>query len=379
MVNVAFSASSFSGRNASGTANLARNLVTNLYHHHKNRISPTLLFSSIEEVRTFENTYDLNVKKIILPSTRVQKNSLQFYKYAFDNRQNKQFDIMHFTVPRYYPFYWEFPANYFFCTYHAAGDIAVKHDNFVLSRTIYNFIAKQQWRKMTEIISVSPRATAEIHKYYEIPTKRIKHVFPGTDSLWFLNNESKLKGFDFENNSPYILILGRFQKFKNILNVIKSIDILRKNLLKDIKIIILAKNIGTDYNLVMKILNSWPRTAWEILEFLPEIDYQNILRNAQLVIHPSLNEGFGIPAFEAYGEGARLLIHNQTPAYDLLGNHNGVMSGDLSNLSEITHSIKSALDIQKGSISKRREYLTSIGATWKAMAMNYANLYESYS
>jgi glycosyltransferase involved in cell wall biosynthesis len=129
----------------------------------------------------------------------------------------------------------------------------------------------------------------------------------------------------------------------------------------------------------MKILNSWPRTAWEILEFLPEIDYQNILRNAQLVIHPSLNEGFGIPAFEAYGEGARLLIHNQTPAYDLLGNHNGVMSGDLSNLSEITHSIKSALDIQKGSISKRREYLTSIGATWKAMAMNYANLYESYS
>ena len=82
------------------------------------------------------------------------KSSRQYFKYAFSNRQ-VQLDILHVSVPRFYPFFWLFPAKKFVCTFHAAGDITAEKDSFIFSREIYNLTAKIFYRKLHGIIAVS--------------------------------------------------------------------------------------------------------------------------------------------------------------------------------------------------------------------------------
>jgi 3'-phosphoadenosine 5'-phosphosulfate (PAPS) 3'-phosphatase len=89
------------------------------------------------------------------------------------------------------------------------------------------------------------------------------------------------------------------------------------------------------------------------------------------VIHPSINEGFGLPAFEAFGEGARLLVHIDTPAADYLNDFENVTAADLSDSRFILNAIKTALNSEKISTEIARAHLHSINADWKSCADSF--------
>ena len=55
------------------------------------------------------------------------------------------------------------------------------------------------------------------------------------------------------------------------------------------------------------------------------------------MIHPSINEGFGLPAFEAFGEGAPTAVHIGLPADYYLRGNSQVMTLDMTNQSQITN------------------------------------------
>jgi 3'-phosphoadenosine 5'-phosphosulfate (PAPS) 3'-phosphatase len=82
------------------------------------------------------------------------------------------------------------------------------------------------------------------------------------------------------------------------------------------------------------------------------------------VIHPSINEGFGLPAFEAFGEGARLLVHIDTPAADYLNDFDNVTAADLSNSRFILNAIQTAIKSEKIPTEIARAHLRSINADW---------------
>ena len=55
-----------------------------------------------------------------------------------------------------------------------------------------------------------------------------------------------------------------------------------------------------------------------MVEYLSDQDLTKEYRKASVVFNPSINEGFGLPAFEAFAEGARLIVHSGTPADEIL-------------------------------------------------------------
>jgi len=370
-IKVAWFGSSFIGRSASGTAQTARKSVVMLSKNFSNQVHVILLLKNKYELEIAKSDPDLVNCDLILLDNK-QRNFLgssrQYYRFAWNNRKLKQFDIVHFSVPRVYPFFYLFPANKFVATFHAGGDITAPHDKFVLSRHIYNLIMRLQWKKLNSIIADSNFAVNEINTAYNIPVSKISKIYLGADNFWIDSGNIVKK----ETNK--IAVVGRWQKYKNVHTVLDAVSELNSVNKAEIKIVLVGKSDQLGSNLVNSSVNKFFGKI-ELFNYLPDQDLVSLYREAKIVIHPSINEGFGLPAFEAFGEGSIIIIHKNTPAAELLGGFEGVITEDLTTQEGVKSAIFNADKHYEIDIDKRREHLQRIGATWLNMANSYLNVY----
>ena len=370
-IKVAWFGSSFIGRSASGTAQTARKSVVLLSKNFSNQVNVILLLKNKLELELAKSDPDLFNCDLILLDDKQRKilgSSRQYFRFAWNNRKSKQFDIVHFSVPRVYPFFYFFPADKFVATFHAGGDITVPQDRFVLSRHIYNSIMKLQWKKLNSIIADSNFAVGEINAAYKIPTGKISRIYLGADNFWIHSRNSINK----EPNK--IAVVGRWQKYKNVHTVLDGVSELNSINGAKIKIVLVGKSDQLGSNLVNSSVNKFFGEI-ELFDYLPDQDLVSLYRESRIVIHPSINEGFGLPAFEAFGEGSIVIIHKNTPAAELLGSFEGVITEDLTTKEGVKSAILNANKYLEIDIDKRREYLRKIGATWLNMTNSYLDVY----
>jgi glycosyltransferase involved in cell wall biosynthesis len=273
-------------------------------------------------------------------------------------------------MPRVYPFFWFFPARRFICTFHAGGDVTAPKDFFSASREIYNFIIKKQWRKFHAIVADSKFAANEIVQAYEIPKEFIKTIFLGADNLWGVIEK------DFNRDLNLILVMGRWQLYKNLHTVINAFKKFEVPYNKDLRLKVIGKSGLINKDLKKDALNGFPTNQIELVEYLSDEELAIEYRKASVVFHPSINEGFGLPAFEAFGEGARLVVHKGTPADEILSSQSGFSSNNLLDEQKVIESYRAVLAENFGDIQKRRDFIKSIDATWMQATAKYVTLYK---
>ncbi len=376
MIRVAWLGYSFLGRQASGTAQVSRKILSFLLNEKSNEVQITILLKDSHEKKLLaEDSQFSKCSWELLPNVkgRFLRSSRQYYKYCYQKR-DKTYDLLHFSVPRLYPFFWLFPAKKFVCIFHAGGEISVPPDKFILSRHVYNILMKIQWKKLNAIYAVSEFGRQEICTYYRIPISRITVITPGVDNLWGLP-EKPVNDLDSVKDS--ILIIGRWQKYKNVHTVLDSIRTSTNEVLANTPIILLGKSNLLGKNLVKKSVDSFISGGRKlsILEYVEDAQLKYLFSNVKLVIHPSLNEGFGIPAFEAFSEGAILLVHKGTPASQYLSRQDGLMTCNMLDAQDIQNSILSCLAKPRGNKMQRVESLKELGMTWWDFG---SKVYKSY-
>jgi glycosyltransferase involved in cell wall biosynthesis len=371
-IKVAWFASGFVGRQASGTAQAAKKIINNLIKNHVNEIQVVLIAKNEDEVKLIQDEKLFSdVEIILLPKVcgKKFKSARQFYKFCIFRRQDN-IDILHYSVPRVYPFFWFFPAKKIICTFHAGGDVTAPRDYFVLSRELYNFIIKKQWRKFAAIIADSEFAAVEIENAYSIPKDFITIIYLGTDNLWGQVYEE----VDRDLNS--VVVIGRWQRYKNLHTVINSFKKFEIPKNSDLRLKVIGKSGLKDNRLILDALEGFPENQIELIEYLSDLDLAREYRRASVVFHPSINEGFGLPAFEAFGEGSRLIAHNETPANQILNSQAGVIFDNLLDETKIIETYRKILKQNFGNIDQRRIFIESIGATWASSTKNYVGLYQ---
>ena len=372
-LKVAWFASSFVGRSASGTAQVARKIIEYILTNESNRITIFLIVKDNYELELIKNDEILSLSSLILlPRVKGKflKSSRQFYKYILKHKKI-EVDVLHFSVPRLYPFFWKFPSKKFYCTFHGCGDISLPHDKFVLSRLIYNFIAKLHWRKLDNIFAVSEFGKFEIETFYGISKKSINVIHPGTDHLW----EIEVKEIEMDRSKCNIVIIGRWQKYKNVHTVLTAFSKLDDTSLKNFHIFLVGKsNFSNNFHIqqLVDYLSSENITSYY---YLPDTQLKFLYQNAQLVIHPSINEGFGLPAFEAFAEGSPIAVHQGLPADHLLSDTSQVYVLDMLNVESIVSLLKNHEKFRSVGVEKRRNYLIQNSMTWNQMCNEYVRAY----
>ena len=371
-IKVAWFASGFVGRHASGTAQTAKKIISNLINNHSSEVQIILVAKNADEVKLLKTEkLFLDAEIILLPKVygKIFRSARQFYKFCIIGRK-LDIDILHYSVPRVYPFFWLFPAKKIICTFHAGGDVTAPRDYFVLSREIYNYIIKKQWKKFAAIVADSKFAADEIELAYHIPIEFIKIIYLGSDNLWGEINE------EIEKELNCVVIVGRWQRYKNlhtVINAFKKFEIPNN---KNLRLKVIGKSGLKNNKLILDAIEGFPKNQIELIEYLSDSDLALEYRRASVVFHPSVNEGFGLPAFEAFGEGARVIAHTGTPANQILDSQEGVSFVNLLDETKVLDSYRKILTRNFGNITQRRLFIESINATWASSTKKYVGLYQ---
>ena len=375
-IKVGIIASSFANRYGSGTAKHFEAVTKLLCKDYGSTVELTLFCNNNDQYSYLKNNpaYS-NANIIVFPNVRGKwlRSSRQFFKYALGLKPIKV-DILHFSVPRFYPFFWLFPAKKFVCTFHAGGDITAHKEKFILSREIYNLTAKIFYRKLDLIIAVSEHGKNEITQVYGIPKNSISVMHPGTDDIWKIAPVKK-KLHDI-NGRKLIVIIGRWQEYKNVQMVSNALVTASSLELNNYYFVFVGKKISSNAKLIELDLSKLDKKIYETIDYLDEQAYANIINEADLVIVPSLNEGFSHPVFDAFSLGTRVMMHKPSPAAEILNGRKGVFASDLSSSNNLITKISSAIKEQCGSQIDNQEFLKSIEATWSGITKNYVRNYE---
>lgn len=147
------------------------------------------------------------------------------------------------------------------------------------------------------IIAVSEQTKKDIIDFFNIDPTKIEVVYQGCNEAFKQTQDPSLFNLikkTFQISNQYLLYVGSIEKRKNLLSVLKCLkDLPNQNL-----VVIGSgkeyKNKCSDY-----IKNNKLEKRVTIINGLSLQELASIYQNAQMLIYPSIFEGFGIPIIEA--------------------------------------------------------------------------------
>lgn len=210
----------------------------------------------------------------------------------------KETDIMwspHYNIPIFY-------KGKIVVTVHDVFHLAMPQFVKGCHKRLYaKFMFQMIKYRADKIICVSKFTASELKKYVGIDQSNIKVIYNGIDEEWF-----NIKIGKPIHNKPYLLYVGNVKPHKNLINLVKAFDLIKDKIPHDL--IIVGKKDGfiTGDNNIFKLTEKMS----DRVIFTGYID-DNLLKQyykqADLLIFPSLYEGFGLPPLEALAIGTRVI------------------------------------------------------------------------
>lgn len=191
----------------------------------------------------------------------------------------------------------------------------------IVAKTIGYTIEKLSSR-VDHIICVSETSKTQLIKKFNIPREKITVLYQPCKYSFIpeiLHQKKEddiriLKKFNIET-TPYILFTGAIEPKKNLLSLLKTIQIYQ-NLPKLIIIGSFAWSCNEEKKLISQMKNQV-----EHFGYLPDHELNALQRNASAFIFPSVIEGFGLPALEAMWLGVPCVLSDIEVFHELFENH----------------------------------------------------------
>jgi len=197
--------------------------------------------------------------------------------------------------------------------------VAVVHDLIPIKMSKYHsfkyklffYFTLQTLRKARFIVTDSVNTSNDFKKL--AIAKNIKVIYPGV-------NMSQRSQIDtpFSRYKPYILYIGGFAPYKNVLILLEAYS----NLVKELPHRLIIAGWGTEKQLreIIQLIKSLHLEQKVVnLSWVAEEELSWLYSNCECFIFPSLYEGFGLPVLEAMSCGAPVICSNTSSLTELGG------------------------------------------------------------
>ena len=232
--------------------------------------------------------------------------------------------------------------------------ISVVHDViFKVYKEYYPFFYRQylslllppSLKKSDCVVTVSELSKNDIIKYYKIPKEKIQVVY-NTASEQFRPRNSDEPGYseilkEYSLPKKYLLYVGVVERRKNILGLIKILDLLAKKG-SDLQLVIIGKP-GYDSEAILPEILKRKKTI-KYLNFVSDEALAYIYNSAFAFIFPSFYEGFGIPPLEAMQSAIPVLSSNTSALVEVVGD-----GGLIHNPNDYTEYVNDILNLERDS------------------------------
>ena len=166
---------------------------------------------------------------------------------------------------------------------------------------------KKSIKQAVHILTISEFTKQEIIKHYQVdPTKiTVTHLGVGTFST-----TSTLPATSIPEGK-YLLYLGTLQPRKNLINLIKAFKIILATRNSQLATLVIAGKKGWLYDEIFSLVKKLKLEKQVIFTgFISEAEKINLIKNAQVLVNPSLYEGFGLPVLESMDLGTPVAVSN---------------------------------------------------------------------
>lgn len=185
-----------------------------------------------------------------------------------------------------------------------------------LERYYHDFCMNFSVKSAKKIIAISKATEKDLINLYHADKNKISIIYHGFDyKKYFVEGEFDKNVYaDQLKHSPYIFFIGRLEAKKNVVNLVKSFALLRKEARVKHKLV-LAGRPGYQYELMKDEIAKLPiELQKDIIElgYVKDEDAVKYLRCADILLFPSRFEGFGMPLLEAMASGVPVVASNTT-------------------------------------------------------------------
>jgi glycosyltransferase involved in cell wall biosynthesis len=178
-------------------------------------------------------------------------------------------------------------------------------------------------RRADKIITISEFSKNEIHRYLNIPLEKIVVTYVGVSSLFtkFNSNDPRIANFCARNQieQPFILHVGSFEPRKNIPALLEAYAILKKKGVCQHSLVFTGGTRWKSSGIISKIEELRLQNDISILGYIPEEELPVLYNAADLLVYPSLYEGFGMPVVEAMACGCPIITSNIASLPEITG------------------------------------------------------------
>src|SRR3989344_3696786 len=348
------------------------------------------LIENLEEIDT-ENKYYIFLRKENFNEYQPQNKNFRkvladYQWYGFSEQINmprllKKYNLdlvhfPHFNVPLFY-------RKKFIVTIH---DLILLHFPTVRGTTLnplfywlkfmaYKIVIGSAIKRANGVIAVSNFTKKDILKHYKIPEEKIAVTYEACSRL--SANYPPKKGDRILEKygimKPYILYIGNAYPHKNLEKLVLAfVRIAEKN--PQLHLTLVGKE---DY--FYKILKNfvWNNKLKNIIfsGHISDEDLNEIYRNSEMYIFPSLYEGFGLPPLEAMASGIPVAASNHECIREVLGNAAYYFDGlEIEELESAMAKITTDENLRKDLIAKGYGQVKKYD--WKKTAEQTLEIYQ---
>ncbi len=260
--------------------------------------------------------------------------------------------------------------------------LATVHDAFHLSRPQFTsgfhkrlyakFMFHRLTRRADSILCVSQFTKGELLRLAGGNPGRMRVIHNGVDDFWF---EAK-KG-ENPHPKPFLLFVGNVKPNKNLGRLLRAFDLLKENTPHDLIIVGQKEGFVTGDREVLRRAESFGGRV----QFTGLLEAEQVRRyyaSADLLVFPSLYEGFGFPPMEAMACGTPVVCSNAASLPEVCGDAALYFDPfEPTDMAEKIGKVLSELPLQKELVRKGLERAKTF--TWERAAAETANVLKELS
>lgn len=235
-----------------------------------------------------------------------------------------------FFFPAVYSYFPVFNRTKIILTVHDV--IADHHPELIFPNAKAKFFWKLKQnvaiRQADLIATVSEYSKKQIVEYFILPESRLRIISEGARPVFKVLEQTEetfetLARHGLKPNEKFLLYVGGISPHKNLAVLINAFEKISVNQ-TDVKLVLVGDYKDDPF------FSAYPSLKKQVAElkledkviftgFIPDEDLAQLYNTAQLLVFPSLEEGFGLPAIEAMSCGTPVAASNCSSLPEVLG------------------------------------------------------------
>ncbi len=185
-------------------------------------------------------------------------------------------------------------------------------------------VIKNSCRWASKIIAVSRSTKRDLKRLYKVPEEKIEVIYEGYEKVSNIKYQISNINSKFQiPNFKFLLFIGRLEKRKNIIGIIKAFEILKEKFNVPHKLVLVGGKGYGFKNAKIKMQKSKYRKDIVLTGFVSDEEKWELLKEAEVFLFPTFYEGFGLPILEAQSVGTPVVASDNSSIPEISANYYG--------------------------------------------------------